>query len=65
MIIIRSQYPTYLLYLALMFLVNGKKPPMNAMHLFLNNVSYDNINISNNYDNNNRKKKKKKILEIF
>ena len=36
-----------------MFLVNEKKPPINAMHLFLNNVSYDNVN---NYDNNNRKK---------
>ena len=31
--------------------INGKKPPINAMHLFLNNVSDDNIN---NYDNNNR-----------
>ena len=34
--------------------INGKKPPINAMHFFLNNVRYDNVN---NYGNNNRKKK--------
>lgn len=37
-------------------------PPINAMHLFLNNVRYDNIN---NYDNNNRKKNNNNKKKCF